>query len=117
MSKIGDEIIELLNNDIVSRGFLVQCIEQNKIAAISQTPNVNDVLEELLISGKVEIGIAKMSNPNYVEFVAWKGTVSKRLSRAIETTYNVSTPDREFAYWLCLRENVDSYEDIPRSPH
>lgn len=110
MSTIANQILELLNDDMVSHGLLVQCIGEEKSTDQSRKLSMNDVLEELLLSEKVEIGIAKMSAPNYVEFIAWKGTVGKRVSRAIETAYSVSVPDREFAYWLCLRENVDRFE-------
>ncbi len=111
MTTITNQILKLLNDDMVSHGLLVQCIEEVKSTYELQKLCVNDVLEELLLSEKVEIGIAKIATSNYVEFIAWKGTVGERVSRAIETIHTVSDTDREFAYWLCLRKNVDRFEE------
>jgi hypothetical protein len=109
MSTIFDCILELLGDDMVYHGELVQCIE-------SATKNRErrmaweDVLGELLVSGKVEIGTAKLASPNYVEFIAWKGTAEERVARAIEAVVKASGPDRGFAYWLALVKNVDRHE-------
>ncbi len=110
MSTIGNHILDLLSDDIVSYGLLVQCIEQERARAAGAQPELKDVLEELL-SGNVEIGVARSASPDHVEFIAWKGTIGKRLARAAESVENLSGPDREFAYWLCLREHVDRFEE------
>jgi hypothetical protein len=67
-------------------------------------------LTELLSSGSVDVGEAKLSSPEYVEFMAWKGTVEERVERASAAIDAAHGPDKEFAYWLCLRRNVDRFE-------
>ena len=106
MSTIVNSILDCLQDDIVSHGLLVQCSEQEE--ACGDTP-WEDVLTELL-AREVEIGSAKNISGTYVEFVAWKGTIDDRVSRAIEAVSKAFVPDKEFAYWLCLRKNVDRYE-------
>ena len=54
--------------------------------------------------------LAKMKTPDYVEFVAWNGSVEERVNRAVKAVAAASGPDKEFADWLCLRENVDRFE-------
>lgn len=110
MNAITNEILEMLTDDIVSHGLLVQCVEQVESDANSSRVRVRNTLAELLASGRVEVGVARLATPDYVEFVAWKGTVDERVRRAIEAASSVSGPDEEFAYWLCLRENVDRFE-------
>jgi len=51
-----------------------------------------------------------MKTPDYVEFVAWNGSVEERVNRAVKAVAAASGPDKEFADWLCLRENVDRFE-------
>ncbi|WP_298866275.1 hypothetical protein [uncultured Gimesia sp.] len=109
MNAISSYIVELLNDDMVSHGLLVQCIEEDE--SIHNRPQLKwtEVLENLL-SGEVEIGIAKSKSEEYVEFIAWRGSINERISRAVEYVDKASTSDQEFAYWLCLRKNVDRYE-------
>jgi len=111
MSTISDYILELLNDDMVSHGLLVQCVEQGKAVDEGTQLEWEDVLAQVLLSGKVEIGVARSASPEYVEFIAWKGTIAERTARAIERVESLSSPDREFAYWLCLRQNADRFED------
>jgi len=105
MISVADCIRELLGQDIVSHGWVVQCVQQE------YEPHFEwpEVLRELL-SGDVEIGEAKLSTPDHVEFIAWKGTIAERASRAVERVEGLQAPDREFAYWLALRKNVDRFE-------
>ena len=110
MSTILDNMLELLNDDMVSHGLLAQCVEQE--ARDDEEPQLTwkDVLKQLLASGKIEIGVARSASSDYVEFVAWKGTVGERIARAIERVDSTIGPDQEFAYWLCLRKNIDRFE-------
>jgi hypothetical protein len=111
MSTISNYILELLNDDMVSHGLLVQCVKQDKGADDGLQFEWKDVLRQLLLSGKVEIGVARSASHDYVEFIAWKGTVGERIARAIECVDSVSGPDQEFAYWLCLNENIDRFAE------
>jgi hypothetical protein len=104
-------IFDLLSNDIVSHGLVLQSVEEFNRNGQQPQLQLDDVLKALLQSGRVEIGSAKKTSPDYVEFIAWKGTVEERLTRSTRCV-NASNPqDREFAYWLCLRENVDRFEE------
>jgi hypothetical protein len=110
MSIISNNILEQLNDDIISHGWLVQCIEQN-IDTDEESPlGWKEVLKQLLMLGEVEIGEAKIASPDYVEFIAWKGTVEERIARAIKEVDTASDFDRSFADWICLRENIDRFE-------
>ena len=105
MSRIVDDIHEQLSEDMVSHGWLAQCIEQNSQSQLEWRA----VLTELL-SGDVEIGTTRLVTPDYVEFIAWKGNIEERVARATERVQSVTGPDREFAYWLAFRRNVDRFE-------
>jgi hypothetical protein len=111
MSKILREILELLADDIVSHGLIAQSINQFNAEGQEPQLQLDDVLKELLSSGIVEIGMAKKVATDYVEFVAWKGTVVERVLRAKDSVNATTDLDREFAYWVCLQENVDRFED------
>jgi hypothetical protein len=105
MSTIANCIFELLNRDMVSHGLLLQTVEQEGNPRLDWI----GVVAELLSIG-VEIGEAKLTTPDYVEFVAWNGTLEERLKRAKARVEGLAAPDREFAYWLALRKNVDRFE-------
>ena len=106
----ADDILEMLRDtDMVEHGFFVQCVADGNGGAALE-PRVEALLAELLSSGKVEIGEAKQASPGASEFVAWRGTVAERVSRAGSAVSNAVGHDKQFAYWLCLRENVDRYE-------
>ena len=109
MTTISQYIMGLLQDDILSHGLLVQCVEQGERGDKATMSALKDVLAELL-SDEVEIGSAKSTANDYVEFIAWKGNVSERIDRAIECVDKAVGPDKEFAYWLCLRKNIDRYE-------
>jgi hypothetical protein len=104
MSKIASYVLELLSEDMVSHGLLVQSVEQENVQL-----DWKDVLKELL-SQDVEIGEARLASPTYVEFIAWRGPIEERVSRAVNRLESLTGPDREFAYWLALRKNVDRFE-------
>jgi hypothetical protein len=105
----ADDILGMLRDDMVSHGFFARCIADGG-GSFSLESRVGALLAELLSSGRVEIGMAKPSGPDYVEFVAWTGSVPERISRAMSAVSDAVGHDREFAYWLCLRENVDRCE-------
>lgn len=112
MSTINNYILDLLNDDMVSHGLLAQCVDQDKsVGRDGRKLEWREVIEELLSEKKVEIGVAKIaSSLDHVEFIAWKGTIGERIARAVESVESIAGPDREFAYWLCLPENVDRFE-------
>jgi hypothetical protein len=111
MKQIASDVIEMLSEDMVSHGLLSQCVEPTEGDDTPSSLRVRNLLAELLSSGKVEVGEAKLASPDYVEFIAWKGTVEDRVRRALESVENMRGHDKEFAYWLCLRENVDRFEE------
>jgi hypothetical protein len=107
----ADDILEMLRDDtdMVEHGFFVQCVADGG-GIFTLESRVEDLLAELLSSGKVEIGEAKQFSPGASEFVAWRGTVPERIRRAGSAVSNAVGHDKQFAYWLCLREKVDRYE-------
>ena len=110
MSTITSDILEELGDDLISHGWLVQAIMlADESSQLSQT-QIRNVLSELLDTGKVEIGLTYQAKPDYLKFVAWNGTAKERISRALKAVAAVNGPDKEFAYWLCLRENIDHFE-------
>ena len=116
MSTTANEIRELLDDDIMSHGFLAQCIEQADGGGAPLQDQLKNTLINLLSSGRVEIGFARLARPDYVEFVAWRGSVDDRVARAFKAVEVASDPDKEFAYWLCLQEKADRFEANPDSP-
>lgn len=110
MTTAGD-ILEMLRDgpDMVEHGFLVQCIADGGGTTPLES-RVEAVLAELLSSGNVEIGEANELRPGTSEFVAWRGTAQERVRRARDAVSTAVGQDKDFAYWLCLRENVDRYE-------
>ena len=108
MTAIAAQLTDLLNYDIVSHGWVAQCTKEGNDRESGPELHWTDILRELL-SGEIEIGDAR-EVPRYVEFVAWRGTIDQRIVRAEERVENSLPRDREFAYWLALRKNVDRYE-------
>ena len=102
-SQMVADMIGLLNDDLVSHGLFVQQLEDNKYGEWTTA------LAELL-ARDIEIGDAKSTGRDYVEFIAWNGPIAARVERAQERVANSLDSEREFAYWLCLRGNVDRYE-------
>lgn len=111
MTTTIDEIIDLMNDDMVSHGLLEQRLSQASSGNQLSTDGVSMAIKELLDTGKVAIGSARMIRPDYVEFVGWNGDTEARIERAIEAVKTATGPDKEFAYWLCLVENVDRFEE------
>lgn len=105
------EILNMLSDDIVSRGLFAQCIQEVEEDILSSSEKECELLRDLLVSDTVEIGVPMPLGINYIEFIAWKGTVENRVRRAMDAVANTIGHDKEFAYWLCLRKNVDRYED------
>lgn len=110
-----DDIIEILRDgpDMLDYGFFAQCVADGGGSFALET-RVETLLADLLSTGKVEIGEAKELSPGASEFVAWSGTIQDRIRRARDAVNNAVGYDKDFAYWLCLRENVDRYE-LPSS--
>jgi len=104
-----DDILEMVKDDMVSHGLLAQCVEQ-ATSNHQTSASIEKVLEELLTCGKVEIGTAKAVRDDFVEFVAWKGSVPERVTNAMRAVAAAQCADKEFAYWLCLRENADRFD-------
>jgi len=104
------DIIEMLKDDMVSHGFLTQYLSTCGEGVPMSSTGVANVLSELLSSEMVEIGEAKLSTSDYVEFIAWRGTVAERVDRALKVVASAADMDKEFAYWLALRENIDRFE-------
>lgn len=104
------DILTMLSYDMVSRGLIAQCVEDAEDDLLSPSEKEGKVLRELLASETVEIGAPEQLRPDYLEFVAWRGTVEDRIRRAMRAVADTVGHDREFAYWLCLRKNIDRYE-------
>ena len=111
MALLLENILEELNNDLVSYGWLVQSLTLSEDDALPSQARISSLLSELLGTGNVDIGMTLQTKPDYVAFIAWNGTVEVRVSRAMSAVDGADDPDREFAYWLCLKENIDRYED------
>lgn len=110
MTTMTDDILQMLENDMVSHGNLAQYLKQSNIDTTLTEKALEDALMQILESGKIAIGIPIPTSPEYVEFVAWNGPVRTQVERAIKSVDSVSGHDKEFAYWLCLQENVDRFE-------
>jgi hypothetical protein len=110
MSTITSAIIEELHDDMISHGWLAQAIKLNDGSSDPSQARITNVLSALLETGQVEIGLTHQARPDYLEFVAWNGTAKERISKAMEAVAAANGPDKQFAYWLCLRQNVDRFQ-------
>jgi len=112
MTPLALEIIEELKQDLSYHGWIMQGL-RNEYGGddMSLRPHLIELLRELLSSGRVEIGETCLDKPNYLAFVAWKGTVQDRISRAMREVDQATRVDKDFAYWICLKENLDYYEE------
>lgn len=106
-----DDIIEDLADDMIDHGWLVQYLQGIEHGSTPLVERIRLVLTELLESGKVDVGRPVQATQDYLEFVAWKGTVGERVKRALAAVDAADGHDKSFAYWLCLRENVDRFEE------
>ena len=108
ISALSQKVKSSLTVDIVSFGELRQLVRSDvEEELVDKT--VETVLDELLKSD-VEIGQAFNVDGKYVKFVAWRGDGGDRVKRALIEVSNSAASDREFAFWLCLKKNVDEYE-------
>lgn len=110
MTMPTDDILEMLADDMVNHGWLVQYLKQSESGSTPLDERIKLTLTALLASGKVEIGVPEQATPDYLEFVAWNGTVEERVSRALAAVDAANGHDKLFAFWLCLRQNVDRFE-------
>jgi hypothetical protein len=108
VSKAAEEILDMLHSDLVQHSWVTQVVKN--CGEGDDGTDVRSVLQELLTSRHVEIGMATSQGAAYVEFMAWQGTVNERIDRAIEAAAVAAGADKEFAYWLCLTQNVDRWE-------
>lgn len=100
-----NEVIEELHTDIVSCGWMLQATHGK------DTPNdIRNALEALL-SDHICIGDAQGVDGRYVKFVAWSGSKHTCIDRAIRKHSELSDHNKDYAFWLCLKQNVDEYED------
>jgi len=114
--RIVQNVKETLDTDIVSYGELKQ------IASDCGGIGPDDAKGQLWITAildhilSVDIQIGDAINPDgqRVQFVAWRGGVQDRIVRAIHAIEHADKLDREFAFWLCWRRNVDRFEDDRR---
>ena len=111
INNVLEDVLEMLSDDIVFHGWLIQYLQENESDSTPLSERIELVLTELLSSGKVEVGMPELKTPDFLEFVAWKGTVVARVRRAVAAVDAVTGLDQLFAYWLCLRENVDRFEE------
>ena len=103
-------ILEALESDIVSNGFLVQLIRNAEGDMPPSQERIRQVLIMLLSKGCVEIGNARIAGPDYVEFIAWNGNSHARITRAMNAVSTTNDNEKEFAFWLCMRKNIDRFE-------
>ncbi|MDZ4781431.1 MAG: hypothetical protein SGJ19_14365 [Planctomycetia bacterium] len=114
LSEIGTQILDELKDDLIHHGWLVQGIELMENVRPCSSQRLQQVLTELLETKKVQIGNAnrtQLAGKDYVEFVAWKGSEQERIQRALAVVAAAGGHDVLFAYWLCLNENVDRFEE------
>lgn len=107
----ADDILEALRDgpDMLDHGIIVQLVADGG-GDWPLESWVETALADLLSSGHVEVGEEKELSPGASELVAWRGSVEERVRRAGEAVRAAVGHDKDFAYWLCLRENVDRYE-------
>jgi len=111
MSPLALEIIEELKDDLIYHAWIMQGIKHEYGGDdMSLRLRLIELLKELLSSGKVEIGETRLGPRRNVEFIAWKGTIEDRISRAMMAVDQASGFDKDFAYWICLNKNIDRYE-------
>lgn len=111
MTTPTDDILQMLADDMVNHGWLVQYLKHSEGDSAPSAERIRRLVTDLLASGKIEVGMPEQATPDYLEFVAWKGIVNERASRALEAVEAATGQDKLFAYWLCLRKNVDRFEE------
>lgn len=103
------KIKDALQMDLVSVGELRQIVLDTAGREGDVAGFVRKIVRQLL-TGNVEIGEACNVEGGYVKFVAWRGSVGERCERARLVMRTCQEDDQGFAFWLCLRDNVDEYE-------
>jgi hypothetical protein len=106
---ISTRAIDALKDDLVSAGELRQIVADSLVETAEARDYMAEVIRHLLAES-IEIGEARNIEGNYVKFIAWKGSITDRCERAFRQWESLHQSDREFAFWFCLRENVDEYE-------
>lgn len=110
---------EELHEDLLNHAWIEQAVRLRVGKDAPSLLYVQAILEEMLKSGEVEIGETTKGRgeggKEYVAFIAWKRTVQERIARAMREVERWSAPEfppdwKDFAYWLCLRRNIDGYE-------
>jgi len=106
---IKQRVIDSLQNDLVSVGELRQIIMDSLVEKSESRGCMTQVIQDLLAQG-VEIGETRNIEGKYVKFVAWKGSIIERWERASRHVESLDQIDQDYAFWLCLQNNVDEYE-------
>ncbi len=100
-------VMAALQDDIVSYAEFLQLAEDAFGDVVPMC--LESALKSLFDSG-VQIGEAHNEDGDHVKFVAWRGNANDRISRVKRILRDIPEAEREFAIWLCLEPNVDSYE-------
>jgi len=98
-----------LDIDLVSNGWLLQTAKDFLPKGIELPVFMEKVIIELIAAG-IEIGETYNIDGKYVKFIAWRGDVGQRVTRARRVVTSTQERDRDFAFWMCLPANVDEYE-------
>jgi len=107
--KILQNVKLALERDIVSYAELRQITRDSSPDGNDPTCSLEIIIAGLLDEG-VQIGNALDIEGAKVKFVAWKGNVGERVSRACSELKSCAERDRDFAFWFCLSSNVDEFE-------
>ena len=110
MNQIANDILKELKEDLVSHGWIAEAITLTGNGSATSSLKIETLLSELLMTGKVEIGLTQKAKSDFLEFVTWMGAVPKQVERAMESVSRASDSEKEFAFGLCLRKNVDRFE-------
>ena len=99
-----DEILKELQHDLVSCGWMLQTLSAgDSIQAVRESLSV-------ILTDSIVIGDAIDTKKGHVKFVAWTGTREEQIERAIRRYASSAHPNNDYAFWLCLKQNVDEYE-------
>jgi hypothetical protein len=104
-----DNVLESLQSDLVSAQEFLQILRDEGLDSNPRGLPFRAVLQQLL-EADVHVGSVRNCDGKYVHFVAWKGTVAERCSRAILGMCSTSEGVADYCFWLCLDRNVDSFE-------
>jgi len=113
ITQIKEEILDHLCIDMMQMGFLRGLIETiAEENSYSEVMNFYALLSQILEMDNIEIG-ETWSNPDekFVYFLAWKGSISEKISRLKERESKGDEIDKYYAAWLCLKSNVNKFEE------